>query len=67
MKKYACPECGEELTLTQTKDWCVDPDTGKLDCPTIDNFLCCGQCDHEVNSSDLESKIINLNLENNTL
>lgn len=68
MSKYVCPLCKNDLTCTSTKDWCVDPETGILDCPTIDNYFYCTECDWYGNdNSELISEIVKLNLENNTL
>jgi len=74
MAKYVCPKCSSDLTCISTKDWAIDPDTGILECPTVDHFFCCTACDwSQDNLEDDESEmeivreIINLNLENNTL
>ncbi len=64
---YACPKCGEELSLTQTKDFSVDPNTGLVYMPIIDNFISCGACDWYQDSqedSDDERKVIQSIIDN---
>lgn len=69
MTKFICPECSGTLSMTRTLDYDVDPDTGLISCPTIDNFIHC-DCGWDStcgDGSEIPSLIIDENLKKDLL
>ena len=74
MSKYACPKCGENLNLTQTKDFVIETETGLCYLPTVTNYVYCSNCDwaednleDSVEELDIVDKIIQENISKDIL